>query len=63
MATYLLAEGGNGYRAILSLAEIDTGFQDSEIIVADKMDGQPMSATLGPLSSWCLTIRDRLAWS
>jgi DMSO/TMAO reductase YedYZ molybdopterin-dependent catalytic subunit len=49
MATYVLAEGGDGYRVVLSLAEIDTGFQDSEILVADKMDGQPMSAGLGPL--------------
>lgn len=49
MATYVLAEGADGYRAVLSLAETDPGFQDSEIIVADKMDGQPMSAGLGPL--------------
>lgn len=49
MATYVEAEGADGYRVILSLAETDSGFQDSEVIVADKMNGQPIGANLGPL--------------
>ena len=49
MATYIEAEGADGYRVILSLAETDSGFQDSEVIVADKMNGQPIGANLGPL--------------
>jgi DMSO/TMAO reductase YedYZ molybdopterin-dependent catalytic subunit len=49
MATYILAEGSDGYRVIFALAETDSDFQDSEILVADKMNGQPMNATVGPL--------------
>jgi DMSO/TMAO reductase YedYZ molybdopterin-dependent catalytic subunit len=49
MATYIEAEGADGYRVILSLAETDTDFQDSEILVADRMNGQPMDGNLGPL--------------
>jgi DMSO/TMAO reductase YedYZ molybdopterin-dependent catalytic subunit len=49
MATYVEADAADGYRVIFSLAETDSGFQDSDIIVADKMDGQPIGANLGPL--------------
>ena len=35
LATYIVAEGSDGYRVVLSLAEVDSDFQDSEIIVAD----------------------------
>jgi DMSO/TMAO reductase YedYZ molybdopterin-dependent catalytic subunit len=49
MATYVEADAADGYRAILSLAETDSSFQDSEIIVADKMNGQPIGTNAGPL--------------
>jgi DMSO/TMAO reductase YedYZ molybdopterin-dependent catalytic subunit len=49
LATYLMAEGSDGYRVIFSLAEVDSDFQDSGIIVADTMNGAPLSATAGPL--------------
>jgi DMSO/TMAO reductase YedYZ molybdopterin-dependent catalytic subunit len=49
MATYLLVQGGDGYRVILSLAETDDSIQDSQIVVADKMNGQPLGPSLGPL--------------
>lgn len=49
MATYVEAKGADGYRVIFSLAETDSGFQDSDVIVADKMNGQPIGANLGPL--------------
>ena len=49
LATYLLAEGSDGYPVIFSLAEVDSDFQDSGIIVADTMNGAPLSATAGPL--------------
>jgi len=48
MAAYIEAEGADGYRVVLSLAETDLDFQDAEIIVADRMNGQPMNANLGP---------------
>jgi DMSO/TMAO reductase YedYZ molybdopterin-dependent catalytic subunit len=49
MATYILAEGADGYRVIYSLAELDGDFQVSDVIVADTMDGKPLGDKLGPL--------------
>jgi hypothetical protein len=49
MATYVAAEGSDGYRVIFSAAELDSGILDSEVIVADTMDGAPIGADIGPL--------------
>ena len=48
MATYVLAEAADGYRIIFSLAELDPDFLDSEVIVADTMDGTPLGPGQGP---------------
>ena len=48
LATYVLVEAADNYRVIFSLAEFNSSFQDSEIIVADTMDGGPIPAALGP---------------
>ena len=48
MATYVLAEAADGYRVVFSLAELDSGILDSEVIVADTMDGAPLGAKQGP---------------
>jgi hypothetical protein len=42
MATYVLAEAADGYRVVFSLAELDAGIADSEVLVADAMDGTPL---------------------
>ena len=39
MAAYVVAEAADGYRVVFSLAELDAGIADSEVIVADTMDG------------------------
>ena len=49
MTTYVIAEGSDGYRALFSLAEIDSAFEDSDVIVADRMDGAPIAGDEGPL--------------
>ena len=49
MTTYVLAEAADGYRVVFSLAELDSGIVDSEVIVADTMDGAPLGDKLGPL--------------
>jgi len=49
MTTYVIAEGSDGYRALFSLAELDRGFEDSGVIVADRLDGAPMTGDIGPL--------------
>jgi DMSO/TMAO reductase YedYZ molybdopterin-dependent catalytic subunit len=48
MATYVLAEAEDGYRVVFSLAELDSGILESEVIVADTVDGVPLSAQQGP---------------
>src|SRR5262249_312106 len=48
MATYVVAEAEDGYRVVFSLAELDSGIVDSEVIVADTMDGAPLAAKQGP---------------
>jgi len=48
MATYVIAEGEDGYRVVFSLAELDSGILESEVIVADTMDGAPLAAQQGP---------------
>ncbi len=48
MATYVLAEAIDGYRVVFSLAELDSGILESEVIVADTMDGAALGAKEGP---------------
>jgi DMSO/TMAO reductase YedYZ molybdopterin-dependent catalytic subunit len=48
MATYVQADAADGYRVIFSLAELDTDFQDSDVIVADTMNGAPLDDKTGP---------------
>jgi hypothetical protein len=48
LATYVQADAADGYRVIFSLAELDPDFQDSEVIVADTMNGAPLDDKAGP---------------
>ena len=48
MTSYVEAEAEDGYRVVFALAELDSGFLDSEILVADTMDGSPLGAKVGP---------------
>lgn len=48
MATYVLAEASDGYAVVYSLAELDSSIQDSEVIVADTMNGSPLGEKQGP---------------
>ena len=48
MASYVLVEAADNYRVLFSLADFNSSFMDSEIIVADTMDGAPIPGALGP---------------
>ena len=48
LATYVLAEASDGYRALFSIAELDSRFTDRLVILADKKDGQPLPPAEGP---------------
>jgi hypothetical protein len=45
---YVMAEAEDGYRVVFALAELDSGFLDSEVLVAHTMDGAPLGGKLGP---------------
>lgn len=42
LATYIVAQGSDGYRAVYSLAEVDPAFHSGEVIVADTLGGKPL---------------------
>jgi DMSO/TMAO reductase YedYZ molybdopterin-dependent catalytic subunit len=48
MATYVIAEADDGYKVVFSLAELDSGITNSEVLVADTMDGAPIDPKRGP---------------
>ena len=47
LAGYVLAEVQDGYQVLFSLAELDPSFIDNEILLADTVDGKPMSGDQG----------------
>jgi DMSO/TMAO reductase YedYZ molybdopterin-dependent catalytic subunit len=48
LATYLVVEASDGYRAVFALPELDPAFSDRVIILADRRDGKPLDGTHGP---------------
>jgi hypothetical protein len=59
MATSVIAEAEDGYRVLSSLAKLDSGILESEVIVADTMDGAPLAREEN-LYSMSLTLQHRL---
>jgi hypothetical protein len=49
MADYVVAEASDGYRVVFSLAELDQDFGNTQVIVAESVDGQPLAVKEGPL--------------
>src|SRR5262245_10982362 len=49
LADYLLVTAADGYRVVLALPEVDEAFTDRVVLLADRRDGQPLSAKEGPL--------------
>jgi hypothetical protein len=48
MAFYVLAEASDGYRVVFSVGELDSSILDSDVIVADTLNGAPLGADQGP---------------
>jgi DMSO/TMAO reductase YedYZ molybdopterin-dependent catalytic subunit len=48
MATYVLVEAADDYHVVFSLVELDSSFLDSEVLMADTMDGAPLPPDQGP---------------
>jgi DMSO/TMAO reductase YedYZ molybdopterin-dependent catalytic subunit len=49
LATYVVVEASDGYRAVFALAELDPAFAERVILLADQRDGKPLGAKEGPL--------------
>ena len=49
LSTYVAALASDGYEVVYALAEFDPSVMDSDIIVADKREGQALAANEGPL--------------
>ena len=49
VASYVVVSASDGYRVVFSLAELDPDFTGSQVIVADRVDGNPLLADDGPL--------------
>jgi hypothetical protein len=48
MRAFVVVEAGDDYRAIFALPELDPGFTDRVIILADTRDGHPLEKYKGP---------------
>ena len=49
LATYLVVEASDGYRAVFAMPELDPAFTDRVILLADRREGQPLPGKEGPL--------------
>lgn len=48
LAKYVLVEASDGYKVVFAVTELDQGFTERTIILADKMDGTPLPKGDGP---------------
>jgi len=48
LSSCLLVEAADGYRVVIALPEIDPGFTDRVILLADKADGHLLNSNEGP---------------
>ncbi len=49
LASYLVVEASDNYRAVFALPELDSGFTDRLIVLADRKDKKPLDEKHGPL--------------
>lgn len=49
LARVIIATAADGYQVAFAIAEVDAGFTDQVILLADKRDGRPLLPDTGPL--------------
>jgi len=49
MADYVVVDAADGYRVVFSLAELDPDIANTQVIIAESMNGQPLGPKEGPL--------------
>jgi DMSO/TMAO reductase YedYZ molybdopterin-dependent catalytic subunit len=62
LSKFLLVEAADGYRVVFALPELDPAFTDESILIADRRDGQPLSAAEGPLRLVVLHEKRQARW-
>jgi DMSO/TMAO reductase YedYZ molybdopterin-dependent catalytic subunit len=48
LASCLLVEAADGYRAVIALPELDPDFTDKKVVLAYLQDGKPLDDKAGP---------------
>jgi len=48
LSKFLLVSASDGYQVVFSLGELDTSFNEKEVILAYKIDNKPISVNPGP---------------
>lgn len=48
LTKYITVEASDGYQVLFALAELDKDFTDRQVILATKIDGQPLAIADGP---------------
>lgn len=49
LSRVIIASAPDGYQVTYAIAEVDAGFTDQIILIADQRDGRPLLADTGPL--------------
>ena len=49
LSRVVIASARDGYQVVYSIAEVDTGFSNQVVLVADRRDGKPLLPDSGPL--------------
>lgn len=62
LATYVVARAADGYAVVYSVAELDPAMNGNEIIVADAMNGKPLSQRQGPFEVIVPTDKRPARW-
>lgn len=60
---YVVAEAQDGYRVVFSLAELDPAFNEREVLLADRQDGQALAADKGPFRLVVPGDKRRARWA
>ena len=48
MTTYVVAAASDSYKVVFAMAELDSDFMSSQVLVADTLDGAPIDSKRGP---------------
>ena len=51
LASFVLATARDSYQAVFSIAELDAGFTEQVILLADRRDGKPLDAAPGDVKA------------